>query len=80
MHGSGLVDHPSLYRLPMCDASSDILEDIDDCISSPSIGMQSKKVSKLLPYPGICSRQYHHVEGQAEVIWYRTLPLVITEF
>ena len=45
----------SSYHLPVGGASSDILTDIDDHISSPFSGMLSKKVSKLLPYPGVSS-------------------------
>ena len=46
----------SLYRFPIGDASSDILRNIDDCISSPLNRMLSEKVSKLLSYPGVHSR------------------------
>ena len=42
----------SLYRLLIGDASVDILADTDDSISSTTSGIQSKKVSILLPYPG----------------------------
>ena len=54
----------SSYRLPAGGVSGDILLDIDDHISSPSSGMRSKKVSKLLPYPGVCSCQFYHFEGE----------------
>ena len=50
-------DQPSSsHRLSLGVASSHILEDIDDHISSPSTGMRLKKDSKLLPYPGVRSR------------------------
>ena len=60
----------------MVDASSDILADIENCISSPSTGMGSKKVSKLLLYPWVRSRWFYCVKGE-EVVQYRTLPQVI---
>ena len=47
------------------------MADIDDCISSTTSGMWSKKVSKLLPYPGIRSSQFYRFEG--EVIKFRSL-------
>ena len=53
----------SSYYLPVGGASGDILSDIDDCISSPSSGMLSKKVSKLLTYPGVHSRRFNRFEG-----------------
>ena len=62
----------------MDDTSFDILVDIDDCISPPLSGMRSKKASKLIPYPEMCSRRYYCVEGK-EVIRLRTLPLAINE-
>ena len=43
------------YRLPIGDASADILTDLDDCISPRTSGMQSKKVSKVLHCPGMRS-------------------------
>ena len=53
-------DQPaSSYCLPVGGASVDI----DDCISSPSSGMPSRKVSKLLPYPRVHSRRFYHFEG-----------------
>ena len=52
----------SLYRLPDGGRSTDIVVDIDDKIS-PSSGMRSKKVSKLL-YPGVCSRHFYRFEGE----------------
>ena len=51
------------------DASSDILVGIDECISFPPTGMWLRKVSKVLPYFGVQSRQYSLIEGE-EVIWY----------
>ena len=53
----------SLYRLPVGGASADILADIDDRISSLSLGMHSK-VSKLLPYLGVCSCRFYRFEGE----------------
>ena len=67
-------NQPSSYRLPLGDASSDI----DDCISSLLSGMHSKKVSKLLPYPGVHSRHYYRTKGE-EVICHRILPRAINE-
>ena len=50
-------DHPtSLYCLLLGGASSDAWADNDSCTSSPSDGMLSKKVSKLLSYAGVRSR------------------------
>ena len=63
----------SSYRLPVGDASADILADINDGISSSTIvGMCSKKVSKLLPYPDVHSRRYYRFEGE-EVVKVRSL-------
>ena len=62
----------SSYRLPIGDASADILADIDDHISSTTTGMRSKKVSKLLSYPSIHSRQFYWFEGE-EVVKSRSL-------
>ena len=45
----------SLYCLPVGGALGDILSDIDDRISLPSLSMHSNKVSKLLLYPGVRS-------------------------
>ena len=57
--------HPSSsYHLPMGDTSPDILADIDDCISSPLLGMWLKEVLKLLPYAEVRSRQYYRVEEE----------------
>ena len=57
-------DQPAFsYRLPVGGASGDILSDIDDHILSPSLGMCSKKVLKLLPYTGICSRRFYRFKG-----------------
>ena len=38
--------------------------DIDDRISLPPSGMHSKKVSKLLPYPGLRSHHFYEFEGE----------------
>ena len=42
---------------------SDILTDLDDRIFSATLGMRSKKVSKLHPYPRVRSRKYYRFEG-----------------
>ena len=43
-------DQPaSSYRLPVGGASADILVDIEDCILSPSSGMNSNKVLNFSP-------------------------------
>ena len=47
----------------MGDASADILTD-DDRVSLSSSGMQFRKVSKLLPYPG---EEHYHFEGEEVV-------------
>ena len=60
------------------DASVDILADIDDRISSCTSGMQLKKVFKLLPYPGVQSRQLYCFEGEV-AIKFRLLPRHMTE-
>ena len=58
-------DEPSSsYQLPISDSSSDILLDLNDCISYATSGMRSKKVSKLLMYLGVCSCKYYHFEGE----------------
>ena len=50
-------DHRSShFCLTVSNASAGILADIDDHVSSSSSGIQSKKVSKLLPYPGVHSK------------------------
>ena len=49
----------SSYRLPIGDAAADILANIDDLISLTTFGMQSKKVSKLLSYHGVCSHWFN---------------------
>ena len=49
----------SSYRLPIGDAAADILANIDDLISLTTFGMQSKKVSKLLSYHGVCSHRFN---------------------
>ena len=58
-------EQPALsYRMPVGCASADILADIDYWVSSPSSGMRSKKVSKLLQYPGISSRRFCRFQGE----------------
>ena len=54
----------SSYCLPVAGASRDIFSDIDDHISSPSWGMHLKKVSKLLPYPGVCSCRFYRFKAE----------------
>ena len=71
-------DQPSsLYSFPMGDTLSDIVVDIIDHISSPSCGMWSRKVFKLLPYLGVRSCRYYCVEWP----WPEgeSLPQAITE-
>ena len=38
--------------------------DIDNRVPSPSFGMRSKKVLKLLQYPGIHSRKFYRFKGE----------------
>ena len=58
-------DQPAFsYLLPVGRASGDILAEIDDRVLSPSLGMRSKKVSKLLTYPGVCNRRFYRLEGE----------------
>ena len=72
-------DQPSFtYHLPMGDTTCVILKDINDHISSQLSGIQWKKVSNLLLYPGVHGRHYYHIEGE-EVIYHRSLSLAITE-
>ena len=53
------------YKLPIGDASANIVGDIDYRVSSMSSVISSRKVSKLLQYPGVCSRKfYHHFKGE----------------
>ena len=54
----------SSYWLPIRNASADILADIDDRISATITDMRSKKVSMLLPYPGILCRHFYQFEGE----------------
>ena len=68
----------SSYRLPIGEPSADILVDIDDRISSSTAGMCSKKVSKLLPYPGMWSRRYYCFEGEG-MVKFQSLPRHMTE-
>ena len=60
-----LDDQPAFsYKMPIGGASVDILVDIDNRVSSMSSGMCSRKVSKLLQYPGVCSRKFYRFEGR----------------
>ena len=54
----------SSYKMPVHGASADILAGIDNRVSSPSLEMRSKKVSKLLQCPGILSRKFYWFEGE----------------
>ena len=38
--------------------------DIDDRVSSPSMGMRSKKVSNLLHYLGVCNCRFYRFQGE----------------
>ena len=59
-------NHPSSsYRLPISDSSSDILLDLEDRILSATSWMRPKRVSKLIPYPGMHSHKYYHFEGRS---------------
>ena len=51
------------YKLPIGDLSADILVDIDDRVATSS-GMCSQKVSKLVQYLGIRSREFYRFEGE----------------
>ena len=64
--------------MPVGDASAGVLADIDDGISSTTTGMRSKKVSKLLPYPGIRRRHLYRFEGE-EVVKFWSLNRQATE-
>ena len=58
-------DQPaSSYHLPVGSASGKILMYIEDWISSPSSGKHLKKVSKLLPCPGVHSRHFYRFEEE----------------
>ena len=50
--------------MPVGGASMGILTNIDDRVSYPSSDMSSKKVLKLLQYPGVHSRRFYHFEGE----------------
>ena len=50
--------------MPVGGASVDVLEDINDRVSSPSLGMHAKKVSKLLQYSGILSQRFYQFQGE----------------
>ena len=62
----------------MGSASSFNLGNSNDRISFPSTRIQSKKLSKLLPCPGVHSRWQYRAEGE-QVIWHRTVPQAVTE-
>ena len=76
----GIIVYPfvKMSLIPIGDVSTDILVDLDDQICSTTSGMHSKKVSKLLSYPGVHSRRYCRFERE-EVVRSRSLPLPITE-
>ena len=58
-------DQPAAsYKMPIGDASADILTNVDDRISSTSSEMCSQKVSKLLQYPDVCSRKFYRFEEE----------------
>ena len=77
-HSSSLDEHlESSYRLPIWDASADILADINDRISSTTTGIWLKKVSNLLPNPDVLSWRFYPFEG--EVIKFRSLSRHVTE-
>ena len=64
-----LDKQPSLsYCLPMVETAEDILKDLDGKISSPNLGVCSKKVTKLLPYTSIRGRQCYHFEDNTMCI------------
>ena len=72
-------DQPaSSYWLPVGGALVDILSDTDDRILSPFPGMCSKKISKLLQYPGLCNWHFYRFEGE-EVTEARALNRHVTE-
>ena len=52
---------------------ANILADLDDHISSTTTGMQSKKASKLLPYPGLRSCHFYWFEDE-DVVRFCSLP------
>ena len=68
----------SSYQLLMRDASADIITDIDDPISWTTTRMRLKKVSKILPYPGIRSRHFYQFEGE-DVIKFKSFNCHVTE-
>ena len=68
----------SSYRLPIRDSSSDILKDLDVRISSATLGMLSKKMSKFLPYPRVRSRKYYSFDRE-ESSRSHSLPRSVTE-
>ena len=78
---AGLDDDEQLvssYWLLIGDAPADIFADIDDCISSTTTGMHSKKVSKLLPYPIVRSWCFYRFEVE-EVVMFWPLHHHVTE-
>ena len=68
----------SSYMLPIGDASVDILANIDDHISSTAARMQSKKISKLILYPGVHSCRFYSLEGE-EVVKFQFINRHMTE-
>ena len=72
-------DQPaSLYKMPIGGASAGILADIDDRVSLMSSVMHSRKVSKLLQYPGVRGRKFYRFEGE-DVTKATPLNLHVTE-
>ena len=70
---AGLGDDEQLvssYWLLIGDAPADIFADTDDYISSTTTGMHSKKVSKLLPYPIVCSWRFYWFEVEGVVMFW----------
>ena len=54
----------SSYRLPIGDALADILANIDDRFPSTTSGVQSKKVSKLLPILALTAVNSSNLRGR----------------
>ena len=58
-------DQPaSSYKMPIGGVSADILADIDNKVLSTLSRMHSRKVSKLLQYPGVHSRKFYRFKGE----------------
>ena len=73
------VDQPTpSYRLLIGNTSAEDFANIDNHISFSSSVMQSKTVSKLLPYLGVCSRRYYWFE-EGEVAQSSELPFAVIE-